>query len=674
MEGAEGCRRLRRGPFARAENGRTSRRGPVLGSQVRVTRVALSVVLLFAVTVGGAWGAPCRTLSDVGWYAVEPAPTTALLYSVDFVDANTGWVAGAGGTILKTTNGGATWVPQNSGVTAELIQIRFMDANNGWAVGVGGTILKTTNGGDSWTPKPSWQTATFRSVHFVSNTTGWVVGSAGYILKTTNGGDSWNTYMHSWTVGSIDEDLLGCPLYDVMFVSDSVGVVVGSGGLVARTTNGGVSWSVRPYATTKSLSGVDFVDSQTGWAVGIDRAIIKTEDGGLSWEMQGSGGTEWLQDVSFVNNDVGWAVGWGGVILHTEDGGTSWVKQTSSTTKNLNSVIFTDATTGYAAGSFGTILTTTGAGASEGTDGIGIPIAGDTRYDTAIEASKRAYPTGASTVVIATGSNWPDALGGAALAGSVAGPLLLTTTNALPTTVLEEVKRLGATDAYILGGTGAVSSAVENTLKSNLTGDVTRLAGANRYGTANAVADEVIRLAGATFSGDAFIATGTNFPDALGASPLAASSGTPILLAPANGTPYLPAAVDSAVILGGTGAVSDKTEDAIWTALGAGAVMRVGGTDRYDTAAQVADYGVSTGMRWDGVGVATGAAFPDALSGGAMLGSFDSVLLLTRPTSLVSQAEQRLSANKAVIDSVYFIGGTGAVSQVVRDQVEQVLQ
>jgi len=304
-------------------------------------------------------------------------------------------------------------------------------------------------------------------------------------------------------------------------------------------------------------------------------------------------------------------------------------------------------------------------------------VAGATRYTTAIEASKRAYPNGASTVVIATGGNWPDALGGAALAGVVEGPLLLTTTNALPDAVLAEVARLKATDAFILGGTGAVSTAVENTLNANLSGDVTRLAGANRYGTANAVADEVIELSEETadgFGGDAFIATGANFPDALGASPLAASSGTPILLAPTGGTPYLPDAVDSAVILGGTGAVTSATEAAVKTELGAASVTRVGGTDRYDTAALVAEHGVASGMRWDGVGIATGAAFPDALSGGAMLGSFDSVLLLTRPTSLVPVAEQRLAANKASIDTVFFIGGTGAVSQAVRDKVAQVLQ
>ncbi len=282
----------------------------------------------------------------------------------------------------------------------------------------------------------------------------------------------------------------------------------------------------------------------------------------------------------------------------------------------------------------------------EPTEKTVVPIAGTDRYRTAVEASQESYPTGAATVVIATGVNWPDALGGSALAGAVEGPLLLTKPGELPSAVVSEITRLGATNAYILGGTAAVSQAVEDGLNAKLTGTVTRIAGPNRYGTANLVADAVIRLQGSKFAGGAYIATGDNFPDALGASPLAASSGTPILLTKTGGTPYLPSKVDSAVILGGEAAVTPVTEAAVRTALGTAKVTRVGGTDRYDTAAKVADYGVAHGMHWDGVGIATGLEFPDALSGGAMLGQMDSVLLLTKQASLVSAARQRLTATR----------------------------
>ncbi len=303
-----------------------------------------------------------------------------------------------------------------------------------------------------------------------------------------------------------------------------------------------------------------------------------------------------------------------------------------------------------------------------------VQVAGSTRYTTAIEASKRAYPYGAGKVVIATGANWPDALGGAALAGVLEAPLLLTTKDAVPSAVMDEIERLGAEDAYILGGTGAVSQAVEDSLDSELAGSVTRLWGVDRYGTAQAIADKVIELQGASYAGDAFVATGDDFPDALGASPLAAAYGAPILLTRKDAMPYMPSKVDSAVILGGEGAVTKTTEDAIEAHLGAANVTRIGGVDRYETAAKVAEHGVAGSMHWDQVGIATGANFPDALSGGAMLGRLGTVLMLTRPTSLPTFVQQRLEDNKSAIADVHFLGGTGAVSQSVRDDVAQIVQ
>lgn len=307
-------------------------------------------------------------------------------------------------------------------------------------------------------------------------------------------------------------------------------------------------------------------------------------------------------------------------------------------------------------------------------DGV-FRVAGLDRYLTAVEASKRAFPDGAGTVVIATGANWPDALGGAALAGVVDGPLLLAQPTALPASVRTEIVRLGATKAYVLGGTGAVSPAVMTELAGLLgSANVVRLAGQDRYGTAQAVADEVISHLGADYDGNAFVATGGNFPDALAASPLAAANGWPILLAhPVTGALELPSQTDWVYILGGTGAVSEDVEAVLKADLGEERVYRWGGVNRYETAALVAGYGVDRGMRWDGVGIATGENFPDALSGGAMLGRFETVMLLTQSATLHPAASAELSANKDSIATVHIIGGTGAVSAEVEAEVKAAL-
>ena len=103
-------------------------------------------------------------------------------------------------------------------------------------------------------------------------------------------------------------------------------------------------------------------------------------------------------------------------------------------------------------------------------------------------------------------------------------------------------------------------------------------------------------------------------------------------------------------------------------------VTRLSGADRFETAAAVAAQGVANGLAWDGLGIATGENFPDALSGGVMLGRNGSVMLLTTSSTLASAAQAKIAANKAVIFDVAYLGGTSAVSQTVRDQVAAALQ
>ena len=84
-------------------------------------------------------------------------------------------------------------------------------------------------------------------------------------------------------------------------------------------------------------------------------------------------------------------------------------------------------------------------------------LAGPTRFETAIAVSKTSYPGAADAVVLATGRNWPDALGGAALAGAVDGPVLLCEYERIPSAVLAEITRLDPATVYVLGGTGAIA-------------------------------------------------------------------------------------------------------------------------------------------------------------------------------------------------------------------------
>jgi len=302
---------------------------------------------------------------------------------------------------------------------------------------------------------------------------------------------------------------------------------------------------------------------------------------------------------------------------------------------------------------------------------------GDNRYDTTVLASIAAYPDGADAVVIATGANWPDALGGASLAGALDGPILLTQPAAVPASVMNEITRLDATKAVIIGGPPAVSVAVENALKAKLgSANVERLSGNTRYETANAVAARVIALTGGGFSGDAFIATGANFPDSLAASPIAVAGKRPLYLVPATatGAPALPTAVKRVAILGSTNAVNANVENSLKTKLGSSNVVRLGGTTRYETAAVIATYGVDhAGLSWDRVAITTGLNFPDALGGGVLQGKTGSVMLLTDPNILSAPTRTALTTNEATIYTIRYFGSTKAVTQAVRDAIEAIL-
>lgn len=157
----------------------------------------------------------------------------------------------------------------------------------------------------------------------------------------------------------------GNNLSSVFFIDDDNGWIVGSEGLIIKTTNAGVDWIPQNSNTTNDLKAVKFVDLNNGWVVGEDGLIIKSTNGGVDWIIQNSFTTEELNSLDFFDDNIGWVVGGGGIMLKTSDGGNTWSKLTTSTTYKLNSICFVNDLTGWVAGggdSEGIILKTTDGG------------------------------------------------------------------------------------------------------------------------------------------------------------------------------------------------------------------------------------------------------------------------------------------------------------------------
>lgn len=296
-----------------------------------------------------------------------------------------------------------------------------------------------------------------------------------------------------------------------------------------------------------------------------------------------------------------------------------------------------------------------------------VRLAGTDRYATAAAISAAGYRGTGGTVHVATGAGFADALAAGPSATRRGGPVLLVRPTEIPGPTASELRRLAPARIVISGGTAAVSSAVEQALRS-YAGQVVRVAGADRYATAAA-------LSASTFAGGvpiAFVATGADYPDALAGGAAAGSQGGPMLLTRPGSLPaetrtelarLRPGQI---VILGGGGAVSAAVEAELRGL--APTVTRIAGADRYETAAGVAGrFFAAATTSW----LATGASYPDALAAAPLAGMTDAPLLLTRTTTLPAPTAGQL--RRLAPRQVYVAGGTGAVANAVISAVRATL-
>ncbi len=289
---------------------------------------------------------------------------------------------------------------------------------------------------------------------------------------------------------------------------------------------------------------------------------------------------------------------------------------------------------------------------------------GPSRWATSVAVSEQAFPNGATTVVVASGAAFPDALAAGPLAGSSGGPVLLTP----PTTLLPETEaelvRLAPTQVVIAGGTGAVSPAVATAIEAATGVTPIRLAGRNRYETAAAIA-----TFGFPGADTVYVVPGNNFPDALAAGSPAGRDGRPILLATPTELPAATAAAIAAlpnpqvIVVGGPQAITEAVLQEI-AQVTTGVVRRVSGLNRFLTSVAVS---VDSFASADTVFLASGLSFPDALSAAPAAAAANAPVLLTQTTCVPEDAMTeiyRLGATQIVA-----IGGVGAVDQNVGNLV-----
>lgn len=310
--------------------------------------------------------------------------------------------------------------------------------------------------------------------------------------------------------------------------------------------------------------------------------------------------------------------------------------------------------------------------------GVVIRNMGDSRVATAIALSRSTFSQ-SHAVVIARADQYADALVGGVLAAHLGAPVLLTHRDGLLLPVAEEVVRLGAEEAWIMGGPAALSEQVDTDLSRAGVAGIGRIAGPTRFDVAAEVARRIDSHA-------AYLVEGANpspdrgWPDAVATSALAGAQGRPLLL---TLTHTLPEATRRAInngsirhitIVGGHAAISPAVEQQVRN-LGV-TVERIAGADRYATSRALTDHAAAAGL-WNGdLAVVTGNNWPDALSAGpAQVHRQGAILLINGTQPDAPQETYRwLHERREDLHTVRSVGGQAAINLDVEAAIERTLR
>lgn len=284
----------------------------------------------------------------------------------------------------------------------------------------------------------------------------------------------------------------------------------------------------------------------------------------------------------------------------------------------------------------------------------------------------------ANSVILTRDDVVADAMVAAPLSKKLDAPILMTPTDSLNSDVLTEIQALKAKTVYIIGGTGAVSSAVADALSSNGLANV-RIAGDDRYDTAAKIAAQI------GSSGTVYLAYGYGEPDALAAGPLAAEQGIPILLTDTNSLPATtvnalaslrPVNID---LLGGTGVISSDLEGQL---SGKYSVQRWGGVDRYATEQIILQnfFNLKSATNQYPLYIASayvspsdvsnGKPYADALLTAALAAKKNGFMITLPPNTIPNSISTFLLFNKVYIPSASVVGNSSAIS----NNLEQLIQ
>lgn len=284
-------------------------------------------------------------------------PVELLLTAVHFVDAQNGWAVGHDGVILNSADGGRTWQKQldgraisklmvawaeaevtrleeasaaapddqaltsalddaafalddaragaEAGPSRPMLDVWFRTAQEGWAVGAYGMLVHTTDGGRNWVFLPGLDNPErlhLNAVLGLSDGSLLVVGEGGRIHRSDDGGQHWQA----------SEPISPASLYKLMVLRDGRVLALGFGGTLLSSRDQGASWRQLPLPTRASLYGGEQFADGSLLLVGQGGLLLHSRDLTRFQTPQDAGKAPWLGAAALAGDRLA-LVGSGGL-------------------------------------------------------------------------------------------------------------------------------------------------------------------------------------------------------------------------------------------------------------------------------------------------------------------------------------------------------------------------
>lgn len=298
------------------------------------------VVMLGDTGYAVGWNYRIITTTD-GWATFTPViHDFSASYMEGIARTSQGGLVACGwqGTLALSNDGAVTWadcVPN----AVDLWQASILDADNWFIAGDKGNVLKTSDGGQTLIKRkiPGFDGILY-ACHFKNASEGLVSGkTVGNIYRTIDGGETWTSF-------TIPGFATTKSYYDFFFLDDLFGYVVGVGGKVASTADGGVNWTLLGdnINTAHNLYCTYWKSATNGYAGSGSGLLYITTNGGVTWNPITIGGSANIRDIWFRDANNGVLVKENGEIFYTITGGNtqaSWIAASESAASHVTSVM-----------------------------------------------------------------------------------------------------------------------------------------------------------------------------------------------------------------------------------------------------------------------------------------------------------------------------------------------